>query len=195
MDRTARLSADLKSLKACATNEDTDFLRTWLVSYRVEEKLPLEINYKPHCDFDSHVIVDGEVAIASFHPDLNVDDAFYSQAKAAKDLISKWMLEWAAEEKRALDDTKDPSLRAGKVVDIAKNYRSKFQSTPCYQDVTPDFFTLAGDAARRLPITVTANATCEGHRLKVITFEAKLDPVADARAPSLSRPTIDPKKH
>jgi hypothetical protein len=189
MDRTARLSVDLKSLKACATNEDTDFLRSWLVSYRAEEKLPLELNYKPRCDFDNHVIVDGEVSIASFRGDLNVDDAVYSQAKAMKDVITAGITKWAAEERAAIDAIKDRPTLTGKVADITKAYQAKFQNTPCHQGVPFDFAHLAEQEKKKqtLPIQLEAGASCEGGRLGV-RFEAQLDTkILDFK------PTIDPK--
>jgi hypothetical protein len=176
--RTRQLSSDLGSLKACASNEDTDYLRTWLISFKVEQKLPIEMNYKPQCDFDRHEIVNGDVAIASFHNDIQAEDAVYSQGTAMTGFIKTNLEKWASAERAAIDASKDPNGLKQKVKDIATRYEALFDNTTCYKTADLNFKEEATKQkeAQKLPLHLTvANATCQDNHHWHVTLTVDLE--------------------
>jgi hypothetical protein len=180
MARTTRLNNDLKSLTACASNEDTDYLRSWLVSFKAEQKLPLELNYKPQCDFDRHVIINGDVAIASFRGDLDVEDALYSQALATKDLITTGLTKWAAAERSMIDAASGSSGRTQKFNAILEGYKGSVEGLTCHPKVAlDDFNSRVTETTKPLPVhLISAQATCEKNNKWHIALEVHLDETA-----------------
>jgi hypothetical protein len=172
--RTEKLNAELQG-QAC-TFSDRGFYENHVES----QAKALSVKVKSTIDCNSENKIESKVSFTDVNASLYEDDIAYNVAVVSNAAITKWISDWASEEKKAIAETSDLGARAGKVTEIGNAYRAKFQNTRCHRSIPLNILNLADAAtkSRSLPIRMEINASCEDYRLNV-TFGATLDTKAE----------------
>jgi hypothetical protein len=169
--RTDQLNADVQGMP-CTFSDRGSY------ENRVENAgKARSITVKATFDCNRDNKTESKISFIDVATSLYEDDIAYNLAVVSNASITKWISDWASEEKKAIDETSDLGARAGKVTEIASAYRAKFQNTRCHPAIALNISNLTEDArkSRALPIQLDTSVSCKDYRLDVATFSATLN--------------------
>ncbi len=173
--RTEKLNAELQGL-ACTFSD-----RGFYENHAESQGKALSVKVKATIDCNRENKIESKVSFTDVDASLYEDDIAYNVAVVSNAAITKWISDWASEEKKAIDETGDLGARAGRVTEISNAYKAKFQNTRCHTSIPLNFSNLTEEAkkSRALPIQVETKVSCKDYRLEVDTFRATLDTKAE----------------